>query len=231
VRPVNLLPARYRPRTGGASDSKGAYVALGALALLVLAVFGYALTASKVNSHNAEIAQTRAQIQATDAQVVTLKGFGDFAGVKQARLAAVKSLASERLDWERLFREMAHVLPQGVWLTKFSGSTAAPTGAGTDPGRAVTLTGCAESHEKIAAVMVRLREIHIAEDIELSKTSASENEDTQSAPAPAGPAGGESESGCGDHITFDVKVVLASTPVAVTDGAGAPVPARLGGGS
>ena len=63
MRPVNLLPARYRPRTGGSGDSKTAYVALGALAALVLAVFVYVTTANKVSSHNSEIAEARQQIE------------------------------------------------------------------------------------------------------------------------------------------------------------------------
>lgn len=231
MRPVNLLPARYRPRTGGSADSKSAYMALGALGLVVLAVFGYVFSASKVNSRNAEIAETRQQIQSAEAQAVTLKGFGDFAGVKQARLASVKSLASERLDWERLFRELAHVLPSGVWLTKFSG-TAAPADGGAETGSALILTGCADTHEKIAAAMVRLREIHIAEDVELSKTTASEEGDDApgAATAPA-PVGGESDAGCGDYITFDVKVTLVTAPAVAGDEPGAAVPARLGGGS
>ena len=49
MRPVNLLPARYRPRAAG-EESKTAYMALGALALLLLAVFGYVMTARSVNS-------------------------------------------------------------------------------------------------------------------------------------------------------------------------------------
>jgi Tfp pilus assembly protein PilN len=230
MRPVNLLPARYRPRTGASGDSKSAYMALGALGLVVLAVFGYVFSASKVGSNAAEIAKTRQQIQDAEAQAVTLKGFGDFAGVKQARLASVKSLASERLDWERLFRELAHVLPSGVWLTNFSGTAAGAEG-GADVESALVLTGCAESHEKIADVMVRLREIHIAEDVELSKTTAgAKAEQVQGAAPAAAPAAGDSEAGCGSDITFDIKVTIATTPEVATGEPGTAVPARLGGG-
>lgn len=229
MRPVNLLPARYRPRTAGSADSKSAYMALGALGLVVLAVFGYVFTTSKVNSRNAEIAKTLQQIQDAEAQAVTLKGFSDFASVKQARLASVKSLASERLDWERLFRELAHVLPAGVWLTNFSGSAGNADG-GADVGSALLLTGCADTHEKIAAVMVRLRELHVAEEVELTKTVAAEkSEDAAAAAAPA-PAGGESEAGCGRNITFDINITLATAPAVDTDKPGSAVPARLGGG-
>jgi Tfp pilus assembly protein PilN len=226
VRPVNLLPARYRPRTGGSADSKTAYFALGALALLVLAVFGYVFSASKVSSHNADIAQTRQQIAAAQTQAVTLEGFGDFAGVKEARLSAVKTLASGRVDWDRLFRELAHVLPSGVWLTNFSGSAATSDG-GAEDGSSLLLTGCAASHERIADTMIRLRELHVAADVELTQTTAPEKGDEAAAGAPAAAS---SESGCGSYTTFDVTVTLVLRPAGVVATDDAPVPARLGGG-
>jgi Tfp pilus assembly protein PilN len=231
VRPVNLLPARYRPRTGGSGDSKTAYVALASLALLALAVFGYVITANKVSSRNAEIAAARQQIGAAEAQSVTLQGFGDFAGVKEARLSAVKDLATSRLDWERLFRELAHVLPENVWLTGFdaqAGSSAAAD-AGGDLGSQATLKGCADSHARIADAMIRLRELHVAEDVELTQTTAGEDGDQEAAGgAPA--TAGSGDSGCGKYYAFEVAVTMA-TPVAdLGSGTSKPVPARLGGG-
>ena len=241
MRPVNLLPVRYRPRSAGSGDSKTSYIALGALGLVVLAVFAYVMASNSVSSKNSEIAQTRQQIAAAQARAVTFEDFGNFAAVKERRLAAVQSLATARLDWERLFRELAHVLPNGVWLTSFSGKTpgaGSDEGAGADgAGNAVTLQGCAKSHRQIADVMVRLRELHIAEDVELSKTTASEEEDgaavapvASGAPAPPADGGGE---GCGPRYTFDIKVTIAAAAPAAAgaDNATGPVPARLGGGS
>jgi Tfp pilus assembly protein PilN len=230
VRPVNLLPARYRPRTGGAG-SKTSYVALGALALLVLAVFGYVMTANKVSSANSEMAETRQQIAAAEAQAVTLKGFGDFAGVKEARLSAVKSLATARLDWERLFRELAHVLPNGVWLTGFDGNAASAGendgGGETDVSSTLLLKGCADDHRQIADVIVRLRELHVADDVELARTDAAE-EATGPATAPVAGVATAAEGGCGRYYAFEIRVTLdLPTP---DPAAGEAVPARLGGG-
>lgn len=228
MRPVNLLPARYRPRSGGSGDSKTAYVALGALALLVLAVFGYVITANKVSSRNSEIAETRERITAAQSQAVTLQEFGDFAGIKEARLAAVKSLATSRIDWERLFRELAHVLPESVWLTGFQSASGEADGGG-EMQPTLTLNGCARDHEEVADAMVRLRELHVAEDVELTQTVAGEKEKPTGFGAPA--AAQESEDGgCGEFYSFEVSVSMsAPTPTPVTDTAEA-VPARLGGG-
>jgi Tfp pilus assembly protein PilN len=228
VRPVNLLPARYRPRTGGGGDSKRSYVALGALAMLALAVFGYVVTANKVSSRNAEIAAARQQVEAAQAQSVTLQEFGDFAGVKEARLSAVKGLATARLDWERLFRELAHVLPERVWLTGFSAQTSdsEAAGAGGALGPQMTLKGCADSHSGIADAMVRLRQLHVAEEVELTQTVAGDDGEDAAATATAG----ASESGCGKYYSFEVAVTMAPPVAGVGAEDSEPVPARLGGG-
>jgi Tfp pilus assembly protein PilN len=223
VRPVNLLPAKYRPRSPGSGGSKTAYVTLGVLALVALAVLGYVMTANKASSRNAEIAAAREQIEAAETQSVTLEGFGSFAGIKEARLSAVKSLATTRLDWERLFRELAHVLPERVWLTQFSAQLGAVDGGG-EAGPTMLLTGCAENHAKIADALVRLRELHVAEDVELTESAASVEQEPTGTGAPTG----ASDGGCGRFYTFGVAVTLA-LPTGFGDETQA-VPASLGGG-
>jgi Tfp pilus assembly protein PilN len=227
VRPVNLLPARYRPRTGGGADSKNAYIALGVLGLLVLAVFGYVMTANKVSSKNSEIAAARQQISAAQTQAVTLDGFGNFAGVKEARLSAVKTLATGRLDWERLFRELAHVLPEGVWLTKFNAQAGEEDGGG-ELGPTATLEGCAASHERIADAMIRLRELHVAEDVELTSTSAGDKEEDVASGAGSGV--GSTENSCGSYYTFAISVTMSLPGLTFEPEGSEAVPARLGGG-
>jgi len=222
MRPVNLLPERYRPRTGAGADSRTSYIALAALALLALAVFGYVITANKVSSRNSEIAETRQQIAAAEGEAVTLKAYGDFAGVKAARLAAVKTLATERLDWERLFRELAHVLPERVWLTGFQAKAADADGGG-ELGPTLLLEGCAEDHGRVADAMVRLRELHVADDVELTQTAAGEEDG-------AAAAATSSEGDCGRFYSFGVSVTLAAPPADDAGAAPSQVPARLGGG-
>jgi Tfp pilus assembly protein PilN len=227
VRPVNLLPARYRPRTGGGADSKNAYIAVGVLGLILLAVFGYVMTANKVSSKNSEIAAARQQIASAQTQAVTLDGFGNFAGVKEARLSAVKTLATGRLDWERLFRELAHVLPENVWLTKFNAQAGEEDGGG-EVGPTATLEGCAASHEQIADTMIRLRELHVAEDVELTSTSAGDKEEDVASGAASGV--GSTENSCGSYYTFAISVTMSLPGLTFEPEGSEAVPARLGGG-
>jgi Tfp pilus assembly protein PilN len=227
VRPVNLLPARYRPRTGGSGDSKNAYIALGVLGMIVLAVFGYVITANKVSARNSEIAQVRERMTAAQTQSVTYQEFGNFAAIKEARLAAVKSLATARIDWERLFRELAHVLPESIWLTEFQSQVAEADGGG-ELQPTLILKGCAENHEKIADMMVRLRELHVAADVELTQTVAPEKEEATGFGAPAQQQSDEGD--CGGFFSFEVAVTMITPTGAELLGEADPVPARLGGG-
>jgi len=152
-------------------------------------------------------------------------------------VAAVKALATTRLDWERLFRELAHVLPERVWLTSFSGNSAATgaaTGTGSEApsGPLVNLEGCAASHSGVADVMIRLRELHGAEDVALTESAkavagGAEAGDTTSSDSAA--TGG---AGCGPYNSFNIDVTLSDAAAAVpsVDGGPSEVPARLGGG-
>jgi Tfp pilus assembly protein PilN len=232
VRPVNLLPAKHRPRSGSGGESKSSYVALGALGALVLAVLFYVITANQLSSRNAEIAQARQQTQAAESQAVRLGSFGSFAGTKEARVSAVKALATTRLDWERLFRELAHVLPEGVWLTSFDGAaSSADTGTGAQGpvGPTVKLQGCAASYSGVADVMVRLRELHGVEDVVLSESTKAVEGGAAVAGAPAAASSAATAGGgCGSYNTFSVEVQLAAADQAI--GGARAVPARLGGG-
>lgn len=235
MRPVNLLPAQHRPRSGGGEGSKSSYIALGVLAGLVIAVFAYVTTSNSVSSNKADLADAQQRIQAAESQAVTLQSYGDFAGTKEARVAAVKELATTRLDWERLFRELAHVLPAKVYLTSFDGTAGGapdgttPTGTGTDApaGPTVKLEGCAAGHSGVADVMLRLRGLHGVEDVELGESKEPE----QGGVAVANAGATNTGSTCGDYTSFQIDVTLAQAAQALAaDGGPAEVPARLGGG-
>jgi Tfp pilus assembly protein PilN len=233
MRPVNLLPAKHRARTGGGEGSKASYIALGVLGALVLAVLFYVMTANQLSSRNAELAKVRQQAQAAESQAVTLSSFGAFAGTKAARVEAVRSLATARLDWERVFRELAHVLPANVWLTSFDGKIASgDTGTGTEGpgGPALDLKGCAASYSSVADVMVRLRELHGVQEVVLSESTKAEGGGGAAGATAAGSSAGTAGASCGSYNSFSVAVQLAPADGVAVPGQAASVPARLGGG-
>jgi Tfp pilus assembly protein PilN len=235
MRPVNLLPQSARPYVASGKAGNGSYILIGLLAALVLMVAGYVLTANKITSHKSEIAQAQQETQAAQAKVGALQKYGDFNQVAATRVAAVGTLAVNRIDYERLLRETARVLPGGVWLTSLdaestgggsgssSSSTSSSTTASTTP--TVHLIGCAPSQRSVATTLVRLRAIHGQDDVQLNDSGKALNLGAQ------GGSSGGSGGDCGTNFAFDILVNLDNQQITGFGDMGKKVPAALGGGS
>ena len=222
MRPVNLLPARYRPARASGGRSGIGYIATGALAVVLLMVVLYVVTQNGINDAKDKTAKAQAQQQEAQARIGSLQSYGDFAALKQSREAAVRGLAEVRFDWERAMREIALVLPKNVYLTSFTAQatgadTSAAQTAGTTPapttatGPAIQLGGCAPSHPAVAATVVRLRRLHNAVNVDLTSSTKG--------------GGGDSSGGCKVTWAGTVTMKAESVPTAPQG-----VPARLGGG-
>lgn len=226
MRPVNLLPESQRRRQPSGNGGS-AYVVLSALACLLIMVAVYVLTANKATSRANDAAVASAEADRLEARAAEIGAFGDFAQIKEMRLASVQQLAEGRFDWERLMRELARVLPSGGWLQLVNASTtgeldSSGTGAGTETGGGgptAQLNGCMPRHSDVARLMLRLRRMHRVEDV-LLKESAREQ-------------GGAVATldNCGPLYKFDLMVVFTpAAPQEAPDGRKS-VPASLGGGS
>jgi Tfp pilus assembly protein PilN len=247
MNPVNLLPAKHRPRTPTGEQQGSAYVVVGILgALLVMVVF-YVLTINGVNSNKGKVAEAKAATARAEARASELGPYGNFSQVKEQRVQSVKQLADGRIDWERLTRGLARVLPKNVWLlsasasatgtpTTAGGSTSTPPGGGVAPGAGQTgtgpkvqLTGCAPSQSVVAVTLVRLRELPGATDVQLNEITKPEPVASSGA-AGAAPAGGDSDCGLlhgkpvakwDALVTFDAKAGTTSSRVPKSLGGGA----------
>ena len=251
MNPVNLLPAKHRPRTPTGGQQGSAYVVVGILgALLVLVVF-YVLTINGVNSRKEQVAAAKAETAELQAQAGELSAYGNFAAVKEQRIQSVKQLADGRIDWERLTRGLARLLPNKVWLISagasatgnptVGGGGAAPTapstsGSGSESGAAampkVALAGCAPGHNAVAVTLVRLRELPGATDVTLlgiaRPTSAPTAGGATGSSAPAG--GGDSDCGSVNGeaaVKWEATVTFDGKAGSATKG----VPRSLGGGA
>jgi Tfp pilus assembly protein PilN len=227
VKPVNLIPQDQRRRRPSEGTGKGAHALLGGLAVvLAMAVF-YVLTANNVTERQNDTAQAKAEADRLEAQATQKASFSDFAQIAQTRVLSVAGVASTRFDWERFMRELALVMPEGSWLrtagaTMTGGATAgAPDPAATAAtGPSATLSGCTPRHSDVAAMMVRLRQLHRVVDVEL----------TQSVRGIAAEAA--APESCGANTSFDIRLTFgAITPAAEAPRGATRVPASLGGGS
>ena len=116
MKPVNLLPDQHRAHIAGQRPGS-AYAVIGVLGVLLVLLFAYALTTNQVNDRESEDRRGAGR-RPTASRPSRRRSspFGDFAQVKQTRMASVRDLAKGRFDWERLMRELSLILPKGSWL-------------------------------------------------------------------------------------------------------------------
>jgi Tfp pilus assembly protein PilN len=200
VRPVNLLPARYRPTRASGQRAGIGYAAIGVLAVLLVMVLLLVVTNNGIKDADGKTAKATAETQAAQARSGQLQAYGDFAALKASRESAVAGVAQVRFDYERLMREIALVLPHNTYLTAF---TATGGGAPT-----VNVTGCAPSYPGVATAIVRMRKLHSVQSVDLTSSTKS------------GGAGG-----C--KATWVAALAFGAEAAPTTQKS---VPARLGGG-
>jgi len=175
MRPVNLLPPKHRPHqpTGGKSGSS--YMVLGVLAIFLAAAVAYVLESNKITTAKSDIAVAEQKTAEARAKAQQMGPFANFAQIKQQRVASVKQLADGRFDWERTVRELAHVLPDDVWLQDFDASVIPAAGSGPDAtthaGPSIRLHGCAQKQPQVAVTLVRLREMQGVHDVKLTDST------------------------------------------------------------
>jgi Tfp pilus assembly protein PilN len=228
MRPVNLLPQEQRRRTPREGSGKTAYAALGVLALLLAMVVAYVLTSNSVTERKNDAEAARVEADRLEAEAAQKDNFTDFAQIAQTRMQSVADAARGRFDWERLMRELSRVLPEGSWLHATDASTTPdssdpvpdPAAAPAPTGPTANLVGCVPEQSDTARMMVRLRQMHRVEDVELA-SSAQES-----------PTEKPTFDNCGSSYKFDLTVTFSATSPASDAPRGATrVPASLGGGS
>jgi Tfp pilus assembly protein PilN len=256
MKAVNLLPEKHRPRQATGGSGKGGHVVLGVLGAVLVGVLVYVMTLNSINDSKSKITKATIEAAQLNEEANSLGPYGDFAKIKAERVKSVMQLAQDRFDYERLVRELAHVLPPDVWLVNASASSSAD-GASSTPGASPTppaataapatgasgtapasptllLQGCARDQTQVAVTIVRLRELQGATDVSLDHSTRGQAANG-SAPAAApsgGSSGGGADTSCGStagkpNYAFQVNVTFAApTPAQPTV-----APGRLGGGA
>ena len=242
MRAVNLLTPELRTaqkRSGAprqpamtTSGGLGAFVLLGALALLVAGVAGYILSTNVVKERKASLTELSLKNDATIKRAAELKPYADFQTLAQERASTVQALASARFDWEQSLRDLSRALPSNVYLSSLKGSVGSGAGGsgirGSIGSPAIELAGCTKSQPAVATLMSRLRNVQGVTRVSLSKS--------EKASVAGGPAGAVGPCGKGAPPSFEVVVffekatvgaALATATGATTDAAapGAAAPA------
>src|SRR5215210_5080175 len=187
MRAVNLLTPDLRsaPKGKGSSGPSaletpggiGAFVVLGAMALVVAAIAGVVLSNNVIKDRKAELAQVSRQSDATVAKANNLKPYADFETIAKDRAGTVQALAGARFDWEQALRDLSRAMPDEVYLSSLDGNV----GGGASPGGgsqlrgaiqspAIELKGCTKSQPAVATLMSRMRNVQGVTRVTLAKS-------------------------------------------------------------
>jgi type IV pilus assembly protein PilM len=131
---MNLLPGRGGRRMS-VSTLSSSRVLIGAIvgAVVLIGVLG-ALWLSKKHDANdlqSQAKQEEAKTAVLESQVQRLSASSDTQQQLRSLQAATVSALSTDVSWSSLLNELAHTMPNTVWLTSFQGSVQPGTGTGT----------------------------------------------------------------------------------------------------
>jgi Tfp pilus assembly protein PilN len=219
---MNLLPAELHPRQGGRHGSS--YLVIGVLLASVVAMLAYGIVMDGVRSDETELASLQDETRQAQARADALAPYGAFAEMKEQREISVRTVAGTRFDYERLTRELARILPDGVWVGHLEVAPAPPeqeiVDAGADPVQglqttppAMTVSGCAPDQDVVADALDNLRALTGATNVALGSSSRSEANVSTSSAAPRLVSGAGAEA-CGQEgrprVSFDATVTLTA---------------------
>jgi len=187
MRAVNLLPEEARPGSRWATIGRGASArqVLGrsgiAAGVLALALAGLTVhQRGVVGERQTELQDGQAQLVAAQAKAAEVQ---QAQAASVARFSALQTLVAQRLAWEDVLRDLARVLPEGVFLQSLSASSPTPVAAaaaGTPapataaaPGAvptSFTVNGSADSQKRVARVLDRLSLLPWLSDVTLQSS-------------------------------------------------------------
>jgi Tfp pilus assembly protein PilN len=224
---MNLLPPELRPREGGRRGSS--YLVIGALFASVVAMLVYSTVIGGVRSDESELESLKDETSQAQATADALSPYGQFADMKEQRERSIRVVADTRFNYERLTREVARILPDGVWVGHLEVAPAAPeqdvVEAGADsvdgsvaPPPAMTVSGCAPNQDVVADTLDNLRALTGATDVALGSSSHSSTDPaTQATREPRLVGGSSADAGCDragrPRVAFDATVTLTSPGV------------------
>ncbi len=177
MRAINLLPkddprGRSRQTDPVLVGGIAAFVAVTA----VLAAW-FLSTSTGVADKQERLDAAQAQLDATPVPPPAPEGASQLEQDKSKRIAALSAALSQRLAWDRVFRELSLVLPEDVWLSTLSAK--APGAAAAAPGSTApgfTINGQTYSHDGVARLLARLALVPHLSGVQLQHSSRATSE-------------------------------------------------------
>jgi Tfp pilus assembly protein PilN len=179
MKPVNLLPSGQRTRRIAVKPTRKGMIGVGIVAAVAgMGYWGFSIN-QQVGDVESQIAAAQSETSSLQAQVGAYAAVQQHQATQERKKGLVVGLANARINWERIIRDTATVMPRQTWLTSLKGDSpglsttpvplaapeTTPSGAGTTtPTPAPTsgvptglhLNGYAYNHRQVAIMMVRL---------------------------------------------------------------------------
>lgn len=190
MRAVNLLP-REAIREPRRIPSTLPLVAALAVPLVAgaLVVIGYSGAHSELAVKRAQLAALRAHAApvATAVSPAVLSAAAGLVDERTQRLTALRLALSKQIPWDVTLREVARVLPSGVWLSSLGAISPSPADAVTAPAPATTppppaspsssspgftMGGFAFTEDDVALLLQRLQLLPSLSNVSLVSTSS-----------------------------------------------------------
>jgi Tfp pilus assembly protein PilN len=157
---INLLPSDERVK---ARRERGVVYVLLGLVLLVAALGAvYVWQNNQVSTRTSDLSTVKSSINDVRGEITQLKPYKTLQDQRTAMMASATAIYNSRVTWSSILQEISLVIPDNVILTGLTanvpGSMQAGASASSSAASAsdLTLTGCAPTHEDVAAFMTRL---------------------------------------------------------------------------
>lgn len=165
MRPVNLLPEGSRGARPQFGSRKGPIIAMGALALVGgLGYWGWDVR-HEASQLDDQVAAAQLERDRLDQQLGAYRTARRRYATQDVKRGTVVSLTSGRVNWERVIRRVAAVVPDTVWLDSVlaeAPDASSASGAGSAGGQLTTpkglhLEGYAYTQPQVAQMIARMR--------------------------------------------------------------------------
>jgi Tfp pilus assembly protein PilN len=230
MRAVNLIPSDQQRGAGGAAGKSGggAYILLGALALLVVLAAGYVVSGKSVTDKKTQLADLTQQAAAAEAKASSLTSYTRFASIRQKRVDTVSQLAASRFDWAHALREVARVLPENAWLTTLTATTSTSVSVGTGGSAlrgalnvpAIQVQGCTTSQASVAKLIARLRLIDGVQRVTLEDSTKGQDAPGSSSSNATTGSSGDCRGGHSKYPIFNADVFFEQGSTVPSAGTG-----------
>lgn len=151
MKAVNLLPAGQRTRSVRIKPTRKGMVGVGIVAAVAgMGYWGFSIN-QQVGDVDTQIATAESEKSALESQIGAFAAVQQHRAVQERKKGLVVGLTQARINWERIIRDTATVMPRQTWLTSLKADSpglatapvAVPTTqpAGTQPASAPSGAG------------------------------------------------------------------------------------------